>query len=124
MKDQTAHFVQSDLDLHCPQKLLVTSSCRERVKLENMSLFGTGVIVDLLFNIFLNVLSSSLSSASRASASSPFIVRNSSLSFCEMKAKIWTLPFPKEQIFDSFNLKDLQTTILNSMKMAESYPNG
>ena len=25
IKDQTAHSVQSDLDLHCPQKLLVSS---------------------------------------------------------------------------------------------------
>ena len=28
IRDQTAHSVQSDLDLHCPQKLLVSSSVR------------------------------------------------------------------------------------------------
>ena len=31
-------------------------------------------------------------------------------------------PFPKRQILDSSNLKGLQTTILSSIKMAESSP--
>ena len=30
IRDQTAHSVQSDLDLHCPQKLLVSSSVRKK----------------------------------------------------------------------------------------------
>ena len=29
IRDQTAHSVQSDLDIHCPQKLLVSSSVRK-----------------------------------------------------------------------------------------------
>ena len=32
IKDQTACSVQSDLNLHCPQKLLVPSSVRKEVK--------------------------------------------------------------------------------------------
>ena len=30
-EDHTAHLVQSELDLHCPKKLLVLSSIRKRV---------------------------------------------------------------------------------------------
>ena len=30
--DQTAHYVQSDLDQHCPQKLLVSSSIWKELK--------------------------------------------------------------------------------------------
>ena len=32
IRDQTAGFVQSDLDLHCPQKLVVSSSVRKQLK--------------------------------------------------------------------------------------------
>ena len=31
MRDQTAQSVQSDLDLHCPQKLLVSSPVRKEL---------------------------------------------------------------------------------------------
>ena len=32
IRDQTAHSVQSDLDLHCPQKLLVSSTIGKELK--------------------------------------------------------------------------------------------
>ena len=32
IRDQTARSVQSDLDLHCPQKLLVSSSVRKELR--------------------------------------------------------------------------------------------
>ena len=32
VRDLTAHPVQSDLDLHCPQKLLMSSSVRKELK--------------------------------------------------------------------------------------------
>ena len=31
IRDQTAHFVKSDLDLHCSQKLLVSSTLRNEL---------------------------------------------------------------------------------------------
>ena len=34
IRDQAAPFVQSDLDLHIPQKLLVSSSSREELRQE------------------------------------------------------------------------------------------
>ena len=34
-QDQSAHFVQSDLDLHCPQKLLASSSVRKELTLNH-----------------------------------------------------------------------------------------
>ena len=39
MRDQTAHFVQSDLDLHCPQKLLASSSVRKELKVARIMKF-------------------------------------------------------------------------------------
>ena len=33
IRDQTAHFVQSDLDLHCPQKLHISSSLWKELNL-------------------------------------------------------------------------------------------
>ena len=36
--DQTAHSVQSDLDLHCPQKLIVLSSVRTELTEKNILL--------------------------------------------------------------------------------------
>ena len=32
IRDQTTCFVQSDLDLHCPQKLLVSTSVKKELK--------------------------------------------------------------------------------------------
>ena len=32
IKDQTAHSLQSDLNLHCPQKLLVSSPASKALK--------------------------------------------------------------------------------------------
>ena len=36
IKDQTAQNVQSDLDLHCPQKLLVSTSVRKDLLLTDI----------------------------------------------------------------------------------------
>ena len=35
IKDQTAHSVQSDLDLHCPQQFLVSSTVRKELKVNS-----------------------------------------------------------------------------------------
>ena len=37
IRDQTARSVQSDLDLHCPQKLLVSSTVRKELTLSQTS---------------------------------------------------------------------------------------
>ena len=62
IKDQTARSVQSDLDLHCPRKLLVSSSVRKNYtsigeehwktfwKKEKMQVT---TIFSFLYNIFL-----------------------------------------------------------------------
>ena len=41
MKDQTARSVQSDLDLHCPQKILVSSSGKKYTDGKKFSKFRT-----------------------------------------------------------------------------------
>ena len=45
IRDQTAHSVQSDLDLYCPQKLLVSSSVRK--ELNNKPLCSPATCVGL-----------------------------------------------------------------------------
>ena len=45
IRDQTVHSVQSDLDLHCPQKLFVSSSLRKDLKvLAQTKLIAQGMI--------------------------------------------------------------------------------
>ena len=47
IRDQTAHSVHSDLDLHCPQKLPVLSSVRKDLKNIKMAIY-------LFFSIILH----------------------------------------------------------------------
>ena len=61
IRDQAACSLQSDLDVHCPQKLLVSLSVRKELKGGNMKtlwekekILGTSI-----FSFFYNIFSSS-----------------------------------------------------------------
>ena len=40
IRDQTAYSMQSDLDLHCPQKPLVSSTVRKKLKKEVQKIYS------------------------------------------------------------------------------------
>ena len=44
IRNQTAHSVQSDLDLHCPQRFLVTSSVRKELRGKKKKMLVTSTI--------------------------------------------------------------------------------
>ena len=49
-QDQTAHSVQSDLDLHCPQKLIMLSSVRKDLTLFSLQHAPTMIKIQLQQN--------------------------------------------------------------------------
>ena len=49
--DQTVRFVQSDLDLHCPQKIPVSSSVKKALRTPGCAYLGKGILHFVINNI-------------------------------------------------------------------------